>query len=443
MGSPTTHETPASPRRPFIACPGPGGSASRSLYLGLKALGFEKVDHFSQVSHILSTAPEDDAFDWRGVVTDRFNAVLDTPIPAFWRELVEAHGGSDDAAAAAAAKVVLTVRRDYSRDYASRFDLGDAGVANADWELARRARIGMGLTGGPDTAASSTVAETPPPPRLRAWAKASSMPSERALGELFPETHWGSGAGVEDERCHSSKATCRDDCGQYLRLTTTSAADRRAALAALSAVGDAHCRIAGIDPPIDVVDDLVRRPARAVLEQRAADAENRTADKDVVTQKRYKSRVSVYGTACPSAMTTLKAYFNTNRHILRTIPPDRLLVMDITRGDGYELLCPFLEIPADACPPPGTPFPNGEHPLLATTTPIKKPTETSDEEEEEDPPDPSDALDEDTEGSLTNGRLLRGLEATTARERRQDPSKTCCRRMVAAVNGDSSSIPRL
>jgi len=37
----------------------------------------------------------------------------------------------------------------------------------------------------------------------------------------------------------------------------------------------------------------------------------------------------------------------------REIPPHRLLVMDVTRGDGWDLLCPFLGLPI-----PSEPFPH-------------------------------------------------------------------------------------
>ncbi len=42
-----------------------------------------------------------------------------------------------------------------------------------------------------------------------------------------------------------------------------------------------------------------------------------------------------------------KRFRDWNDDVMRTIPPDRLLVIDICRGDGWEKLCPFVgkEIP--------------------------------------------------------------------------------------------------
>ncbi len=41
-----------------------------------------------------------------------------------------------------------------------------------------------------------------------------------------------------------------------------------------------------------------------------------------------------------------------NNNVIKTIPKDKLLIMDITAGDGWEKLCSFLNIPE-----PSTPFP--------------------------------------------------------------------------------------
>lgn len=48
----------------------------------------------------------------------------------------------------------------------------------------------------------------------------------------------------------------------------------------------------------------------------------------------------------------LKRFRDHNDDVRRFIPEDRLLVMDITKGDGWDRLCPFLGRPV-----PGVPFP--------------------------------------------------------------------------------------
>ena len=50
----------------------------------------------------------------------------------------------------------------------------------------------------------------------------------------------------------------------------------------------------------------------------------------------------VYGTECPSKEQAIKRYVQHNRNVWDSIPHDRLLVMDIPAGDGWEKLCPFL-----------------------------------------------------------------------------------------------------
>ena len=53
----------------------------------------------------------------------------------------------------------------------------------------------------------------------------------------------------------------------------------------------------------------------------------------------------VYGTECPSPEQALKRYVQHNRNVYDNVPSDRLLIMDIPGGDGWEKLCPFLGIP--------------------------------------------------------------------------------------------------
>jgi hypothetical protein len=56
-----------------------------------------------------------------------------------------------------------------------------------------------------------------------------------------------------------------------------------------------------------------------------------------------------------AAQAWLTAYQNHNRQIRDYFSgqPDRLLVMNVSAGDGWEKLCPFL-----AAEPPGKPFPH-------------------------------------------------------------------------------------
>mmetsp|Transcript_20092 Transcript_20092/g.51129 ORF Transcript_20092/g.51129 Transcript_20092/m.51129 type:complete len:385 (+) Transcript_20092:75-1229(+) len=59
----------------------------------------------------------------------------------------------------------------------------------------------------------------------------------------------------------------------------------------------------------------------------------------------------VYGTECPSKEQAIKRYVQHNRNVYDSVPPDRLLVMDIPGGDGWEKLCSFLGMVAPQCPP--------------------------------------------------------------------------------------------
>ena len=62
----------------------------------------------------------------------------------------------------------------------------------------------------------------------------------------------------------------------------------------------------------------------------------------------------VYGTECPSPSQAIKRYVQHNRNVYDAVPRDRLLVMDIARGDGWDALAPFLGIPV----PHNLTFPN-------------------------------------------------------------------------------------
>lgn len=61
----------------------------------------------------------------------------------------------------------------------------------------------------------------------------------------------------------------------------------------------------------------------------------------------------VFGTECPSPEQAVKRYTQHNRNVFDAVPRQRLLVMDIPGGDGWDKLCPFLGVQ----PPNGT-FPS-------------------------------------------------------------------------------------
>ena len=50
----------------------------------------------------------------------------------------------------------------------------------------------------------------------------------------------------------------------------------------------------------------------------------------------------VYGTECPSKAQALKRYVQHNRNVYDNVPREKLLIMDIPGGDGWEKLIPFL-----------------------------------------------------------------------------------------------------
>ena len=64
------------------------------------------------------------------------------------------------------------------------------------------------------------------------------------------------------------------------------------------------------------------------------------------------NRLLDFGTNDPSDDQALRRYIGHNLEVMRTVPPDQLLVMDIAAGDGWDKLCAFLgrERPAGAFP---------------------------------------------------------------------------------------------
>lgn len=69
--------------------------------------------------------------------------------------------------------------------------------------------------------------------------------------------------------------------------------------------------------------------------------------------RRDKIRVMAYMTADPNPLTWLGCYRDHNAKVRAAIPADRLVVMDVTRGDGWATLCDALDMPI-----PSGPFPH-------------------------------------------------------------------------------------
>ncbi len=61
----------------------------------------------------------------------------------------------------------------------------------------------------------------------------------------------------------------------------------------------------------------------------------------------------VYGSSHPNEHTFRKRYREHNDRVIQSIPGDQLLVLDISAGDGWEKLCPFLGVEEPAMPFPG------------------------------------------------------------------------------------------
>jgi len=52
----------------------------------------------------------------------------------------------------------------------------------------------------------------------------------------------------------------------------------------------------------------------------------------------------------------VKRFVSHNLEVIAAIPAERLLVMDVVKGDGWDVLCPFLGLSTAECPS-STPFP--------------------------------------------------------------------------------------
>lgn len=64
-------------------------------------------------------------------------------------------------------------------------------------------------------------------------------------------------------------------------------------------------------------------------------------------------RCIAYGSPTPKEFIYRKKFREHNKRVLNNIPESDLLVMDVTEGDGWKKLCPFLDVET-----PTVPFPN-------------------------------------------------------------------------------------
>lgn len=74
---------------------------------------------------------------------------------------------------------------------------------------------------------------------------------------------------------------------------------------------------------------------------------------DAIDDFRRRLRNHVYGSPVAQEFMYKKKYRQHNEHVIATTPPERLLVMDISAGEGWEKLCPFLQRAI-----PNAPFPH-------------------------------------------------------------------------------------
>ncbi|MFZ5789775.1 MAG: sulfotransferase family protein [Pseudomonadota bacterium] len=81
---------------------------------------------------------------------------------------------------------------------------------------------------------------------------------------------------------------------------------------------------------------------------------------------RWHLRHYVYGSAIPNEFLFKKRFRDHNQAVMATIQADRLLVMNITAGDGWAALCDFVERPQ----PRGVPFPVANRAQEAATTTV-------------------------------------------------------------------------
>ncbi len=94
-------------------------------------------------------------------------------------------------------------------------------------------------------------------------------------------------------------------------------------------------------------------PEHPRLLHRIASKAGYTRKYDKFDAIRRRLRNYVYGSPHATEFLYKKKFVEHNALAAATIPSDRLLVMDICAGDGWEKLCPFIGAPI-----PSTPFPH-------------------------------------------------------------------------------------
>jgi hypothetical protein len=90
----------------------------------------------------------------------------------------------------------------------------------------------------------------------------------------------------------------------------------------------------------------------------------RREDEHDIFRRNLRNRI--YGSTVATEFICKKTFVEHNQLVIATIPPEKLLVMDICAGEGWEKLCPFLGVPA-----PDTAFPNSHTTNYNNPTPWK------------------------------------------------------------------------
>jgi hypothetical protein len=81
---------------------------------------------------------------------------------------------------------------------------------------------------------------------------------------------------------------------------------------------------------------------------------------------RRNLRNRVYGSTVATEFMYKKTFVEHNQLVIATIPSEKLLVMDICAGEGWEKLCPFLGVPT-----PDSAFPRSHMTNYHNPTPWK------------------------------------------------------------------------
>ncbi len=85
---------------------------------------------------------------------------------------------------------------------------------------------------------------------------------------------------------------------------------------------------------------------------------------------RWRWRTYVYGSSTAHEFLYRKKYREHNERVVRSIPSQQLLIMDIANGDGWAKLCPFLGVAI-----PVSPFPHQNVAALDTATARRQTTD--------------------------------------------------------------------